>query len=365
MDKNNKAIEIGDIVRIEGSPNKSDNATYIVYQDGTSDFYSGSDLTLYRVAKHKNGYSISRSSYNICFYPLVCYSNKYKYTREELDAATIEILVKNDPSKVKIEMCPDNWENDCQEGKEKDLYFHVSIETTEGKKIEDASYLCSQVEKLQQFLSNITLKADEEIKIVKACNTDLYYHRSEYVAAYKAAFDKVTEQAETESADVANLTFEVLEDTDTRTNEKIYLVKVAEKLSREEYVKVHKYIKSLGGYYSKFKHAFLFKEDPTMLLNISRVEIVTKAEDKPTEDTETATEESQQEETKQTINYNITEDTHTKTGAKIWLVKPDTELSKQDFAEVKRKLATLRGFYSSLKHGFVFKYDPTEKMRMV
>lgn len=173
---------------------------------------------------------------------------------------------------------------------------------------------------------------------------------------------KPTQKTEETNVDVDNLTFEVSEDTDTRTNEKIYLVKIAEKLSREEYVKVNKYIKSLGGYYSKFKHAFLFKEDPTTSLNISRVETATEEAGKPTEATEATTETTQQEETKQTINYNITEDTHTKTGAKIWIVSPDTELSKQDFAEVRRKLATLQGFYSSFKRGFIFKYDPTEKL---
>lgn len=181
-------------------------------------------------------------------------------------------------------------------------------------------------------------------------------------AEKKPAQKNTTEATEKTSTDISNLNFEVSEDTDTRTNEKIYLVKVAEKLSREDYIKVNKYIKSFGGYYSKFKHAFLFKEYPTKLLNISNVETVTESEEKPTEATEKAIEIAQQEETKQTINYKITEDMHTKTGAKIWIVSPDAELNKQDFAEVKRKFATLQGFYSSFKHGFIFKYDPTEKL---
>jgi hypothetical protein len=88
-DKNNVIIEIGDIVKIENSPIKSDNATYVVGQDGTSKGYSCSDLTLYKVAKHKNGYSLSKSSYNICFYPLHNYSSKYHYTREEMNEEVI------------------------------------------------------------------------------------------------------------------------------------------------------------------------------------------------------------------------------------------------------------------------------------
>ena len=63
-------------------------------------------------------------------------------------------------------------------------------------------------------------------------------------------------------------TCDVSEDKDTRTGEKIYLVKVNEKLNREEYIKVNQYMKSHGGYYSKFKHAFLFKENPCKKLNL-------------------------------------------------------------------------------------------------
>ena len=66
---------------------------------------------------------------------------------------------------------------------------------------------------------------------------------------------------------------------------------------------------------------------------------------------------------KETISYTITEDQHTQTGAKIWIVKPEKELNKTDFAEVKRKLATIQGYYSTFKHGFIFKYNPTEALQ--
>lgn len=169
---------------------------------------------------------------------------------------------------------------------------------------------------------------------------------------------QTTTEATTEEVNVNNYTYEVTEDTDTRTNEKIYLVKVAEKLSRKEYIKVNQYIKSLGGYYSKFKHAFLFKENPTEKLNTTST---AESETEPTA-TETSTEATMEAE-KETVTYNITEDTHTQTGAKIWIVKPDTQLSKTDFAEVKRKFATIQGYYSTFKNGFIFKYNPEEALK--
>lgn len=169
-------------------------------------------------------------------------------------------------------------------------------------------------------------------------------------------------EATTKEVNVDNYTYEVTEDTDTRTNEKIYLVKVAEKLSREEYIKVNQYIKSLGGYYSKFKHAFLFKENPTDKLNATltaEAETEPTATEESTTDTATVTEEP----IKESISYTITEDTHTQTGGKIWIVKPDTQLSKADFAEVKRKFATIQGYYSTFKNGFIFKYNPEEALQ--
>lgn len=179
-------------------------------------------------------------------------------------------------------------------------------------------------------------------------------------AEKKADTSFAGETAQTEEPGINAYTYEISEDTDTRTGEKIFLVKVAEKLSREEYITVNKYIKSLGGYYSKFKHAFLFKENPAEKLNATIAENETETE-KPTQE-EKATEE-ETEPKKESISYTIIEDQHTQTNTKIWVVKPEKELNKTDFAEVKRKLATLQGYYSTFKHGFIFKYDPTEALQ--
>lgn len=163
----------------------------------------------------------------------------------------------------------------------------------------------------------------------------------------------VKETTVSESSNVTKYTYEVTEDIDTRTGDKIYLVKVVEKLSRDEYVKVNQYIKSLGGYYSKFKHAFLFKENPCEKLNAE----IKKPECEAADEAET--------EPEQKMTYTVTEETHSKTGEKLFVVNPTVKLSKEGFLDVKRKLATLQGFYSSFKKGFIFKYDPTEKLSAI
>ena len=119
-------------------------------------------------------------------------------------------------------------------------------------------------------------------------------------------------------------------------------------------------MKSLGGYYSKFKHAFLFKENPSDKLNAT----TTETETEPTENQQPeSTPEATTKPEKEAISYTITEDQHTQTKEKIWIVKPDKELNKTDFAEVKRKLAIIKGYYSTFKHGFIFKYNPEEALK--
>lgn len=166
----------------------------------------------------------------------------------------------------------------------------------------------------------------------------------------KTNMPTTTETPQTEEKSVNSYNYEVSEDKDTRTGEKIFLVKVVEKLSREEYISVNKYIRSLGGYYSRYKRAFLFKENPAEKLNITTTE-VNKDKGKPKQT--------------ETVCYIITEDTHTKTGETIWIVKPEKQLSKIDFTKARQKLATIQGYYSSYVKGFIFKYDPTEKLKFV
>ena len=62
------------------------------------------------------------------------------------------------------------------------------------------------------------------------------------------------------------------------------------------------------------------------------------------------------------LEYEIEEGEHTKTHEKLWLVKIKTSLSKDEFKNVKRKFAVMKGYYSSFTHSFIFKYNPTEQL---
>ena len=165
------------------------------------------------------------------------------------------------------------------------------------------------------------------------------------------------EEVKESTEEKTNYTYDIKEDTDTRDNSKIYVVKVIETLDKDEYISLNQYIKSIGGYYSKFKRGFIFKNYPIELLN-------SKANSSQQEENQTKQQEQPpKEEVKKELEFEIVESKHTETKANIWLVKIKNAVSKDDFAEIKRNFATLKGFYSSLNNSFIFKYDPTEILK--
>ena len=192
--------------------------------------------------------------------------------------------------------------------------------------------------------------------------------KSETKATKQPAQEKQSETVEQpETTDINGLHYEIKEDTDTRDNSIIFVVKVVENLSREEYKKVNEYIRSINGYYSKFKHGFIFKNDPTNVLNeteIKQCETEQTQEKEQQENIKQAEQQQEpQEQKKASIDFEIEESQHTETKKPIWLVKIKNNLSKDEFAELKRNFATLKGFYSSFNNSFIFKYDPTEKIK--
>ena len=80
-------------------------------------------------------------------------------------------------------------------------------------------------------------------------------------APTESAEKKVSEQIGTTGAP-----YTVQESHHTKTGEKIYLVKWLDTLSRESYKELSAQIKNIGGYYSRFTHSFIFKNDPSEAL---------------------------------------------------------------------------------------------------
>lgn len=61
-------------------------------------------------------------------------------------------------------------------------------------------------------------------------------------------------------------TFKITKGEDTRDLSELWVVRIEETLSKDEYININKAIKAIGGYYSKFKHGFIFRFEPTEAL---------------------------------------------------------------------------------------------------
>ena len=74
-----------------------------------------------------------------------------------------------------------------------------------------------------------------------------------------------TEQPE-QIEEKTEYTYKITKGEDTRDGSDLWLVRIEQSLSREEYKAENEKMKVYGGYYSKFRHAFIFREDPTSKL---------------------------------------------------------------------------------------------------
>lgn len=77
-----------------------------------------------------------------------------------------------------------------------------------------------------------------------------------------------TEEVNTEKGDNENKKYEIEKSKHTRTGEDIWLVRINDKLDRNDFLQEKEKMKELGGYYSKYTHSFVFKEDPSDKLNV-------------------------------------------------------------------------------------------------
>ena len=101
LDKNNREIKTGDVVRISGAYFKNDNGLYFVENSPGDVSWCGSDYSLKKISKKGK---ISVSARNICFWPIAVFvSDRNK--RAEANAhnkkfAEIEIVDNIDKTEI-------------------------------------------------------------------------------------------------------------------------------------------------------------------------------------------------------------------------------------------------------------------------
>lgn len=66
-------------------------------------------------------------------------------------------------------------------------------------------------------------------------------------------------------------TYKITKGEDTRDGSELWLVRIMESLERASYIAESKAMKERGGYYSKFRKAFIFRFDPTAVLTVCKI----------------------------------------------------------------------------------------------
>lgn len=61
-------------------------------------------------------------------------------------------------------------------------------------------------------------------------------------------------------------TYKITKGEDSRDGSELWIVRIVESLDRTAYQAQNEVMKTLGGYYSKFRHGFIFRADPTQAL---------------------------------------------------------------------------------------------------
>lgn len=85
-------------------------------------------------------------------------------------------------------------------------------------------------------------------------------------ASKSATSEENTQKEPTPVEQKAVYTYKITKGEDTRDGSEIWIVRIEETLSKDAYIAENKAMKEKGGYYSKFKHGFIFRTDPTEAL---------------------------------------------------------------------------------------------------
>jgi len=100
-----------------------------------------------------------------------------------------------------------------------------------------------------------------------------------------------------------NNQFSIEKSIHTKKNINIWICKLTEKVSKEEFKQILEDIKDKGGYYSRFVKGFVFEFDPTNILNNEVNETITETETQHQEEILTIEEVAAVEEVEEKINF--------------------------------------------------------------
>lgn len=120
-------------------------------------------------------------------------------------------------------------------------------------------------EKFLKWIANGSIEWGEVVEVLEPYEVEKYVKVDRKGNEYKTPKAEKAEKKTTETAATANYTIKA--DTDTRDGSALWVVTLSARVDRDEFDRIRAEFKTIGGYYSKFKKGFIFREDPTEKLN--------------------------------------------------------------------------------------------------
>lgn len=138
-------------------------------------------------------------------------------------------------------------------------------------------------EKFLKWIANGSIEWGEVVEVLEPYEVEKYVKVDRNGNEYKAPKAEKAAVTATEEKTAANYTIKA--DTDTRDGSALWVVTLSARVDRDEFDRIREEMKKNGGYYSKFKKGFIFREDPTDKLNSTQeqTETSTLTEEAPEE----------------------------------------------------------------------------------
>jgi len=147
-----------------------------------------------------------------------------------------------------------------------DMYNYEAIDSS--LECDGAKYVSCHRSISSKYKATLTARAEEHFGELNP-NDHSYYRR---LAEIEAMFFPYPEAEPMSRAPItkgngaiAGLEIDVIKDVDTRDKSELFVVKIKTKV--DDFNAMRQIMKPLGGYYSRFKSGFIFRENPTAALN--------------------------------------------------------------------------------------------------
>ena len=177
---------------------------------------------------------------------------------------SVDIRWTNGPLKETVEAITQQYRQGSFDGMQ-DIYEYRNIDPSLGCK--GAKYVHCNRQMSDEYRAMLAAKADEYYG--KADTNDPgYYHRLAEIEKmffpYPEAEHRPGAVSGQRNTAHSGLEMDIIKDIDTRDNSEIYVVKVKTRV--DDFTALRREMGSFGGYYSRYKRGFIFKEDPTEML---------------------------------------------------------------------------------------------------